>query len=166
MIRFARATPPIQSASMNSTTRRCAVQIIRWQAPHQKQRLSLTTPAIHTLPLGSSQSPEDEPDIQKAACMGMAVVLTAMLDSSQYELLERFCSRAGERVLKRLCAPPDSSNAFSAWSKAKNESPAAPYLTAIAMHVVGGGRMRGLMMYAGYSDGRINSMHFHFGDTV
>lgn len=141
------------------------VQVCRWQAPHQKQRLRLTVPVLLSSAI-APQASNNVPDIQAVIFKCMADVLSALLDSAQYELLDRFCSRAGERALKRLCAPPDTSNVFSGWAKLQNEQLDAPYVTSIAIHVVGEGRSRGLRMYAGYSDGRINSMHFHFGDTV
>lgn len=154
-------------ASLYNIEQCYGLQACRWQAPHRKKRLSLTVPIIHgSSPLSVSRTSDEAPGMQAVSARYMADVMSAMLDSSQCELLERFCSRAGERALKRLCAPPDSSTAFSGWSKKQNEQLFEPYVTSIAMHVVGEGRSRGLLMYAGCSDGRINSMHFHFGDTV
>ena len=143
------------------------MQACRWQAPHQKQRLSLMTPMMNgTSPLSAVQASPDAPDMQLVSSKVMADVLSAMIDSSQYELLERFCSRAGERALKRLCAPPDSGNALKGWSKVYDEHVCPPYVTSMAINVVGEGRSRGMRMYTGYSDGRMHSMHFHFGDEV
>lgn len=112
------------------------------------------------------ETSDETPDMQTASLRCMAEVLTAALDASDYNLLSRFCSRAGERALKRLCAPPDSSNPFGAWAVMQKHQLDAVQVTSIAMHVVTQGSSRGLVMYAGCSDGRINSMHFRSSDTV
>lgn len=105
--------------------------------------------------------------MQQLASRQMAHVLGGMLGSNQYDLLDRFCSSAGERALKRLCAPPEGGNAYTGWAKAQRQLHASqPYVTCITMHVVTEGGGRGLVMYAGCSDGRLNSLHFHFGETV
>jgi hypothetical protein len=96
----------------------------------------------------------------------MAEVLSAMLDSSQYDLLAQFCSRHGELAFKRLCAPPDCCVEQNALAKTKTGDSYSPYMTCLDMHVVTKGSGRGLLMYVGWSDGRINSMHFHVGAAV
>ena len=143
------------------------MQACKWQAPHYKQRLSLTIPAIQSSsPLSPSQPSSDAPDMQAESASFIADVFRDMIDSSQYELLERLCSRAGERALKRLCVPPDDYNALGSSLHAFDEQVYAPHVTCMAMRVVAEGKNRGMRFYTGCSDGRIQSMHFHFGDEV